>query len=110
MDPFTRRSGPWTVTHVPAGHSAYDRVLGRMTSWSLEVSHDSGWLIVSSEGSTTAHVFSRDGLLVGVIEPDDYAQPYPNPLAATRSQLLMDALTAWTHRHAAEYGEPAIDD
>jgi hypothetical protein len=81
-----------------------------MTSWSLEVSHDSGWLIITSEGSATAHIFSPDGLLLGVIDPADYAQPRPNPLMATRSQLLMDALTAWTRDHAAEFDEPAIDD
>jgi hypothetical protein len=110
VEPFTRRSGPWTVSHLPAGHSAYDRVLGRLTAWSLEVAHDSGWRIIAYEGSPEAQVISPGGLLVGVIDPTDYATPRTASLAGARSLLLIDALTAWVHEHADEYDEPDITD
>lgn len=110
MDPFTRQVGPWTVAHVPAGHSAYDRVLGRLSAWSLEARHDSGWVIVEHEGEPTANVYSPTGLLLAVIVPEEWAPPRPPSLTAGRSPMLIDALTAWVHANAAEYDEPGITD
>jgi hypothetical protein len=108
VEPFTRQSGAWTISHLPAGHSAYDRVLGRLTSWSLEVAHETGWRMVEHEGDPEARVISPGGILVGVINPTDYAEPQPASLTAVRSQLLIAALTAWVHEHAPDYDEPDI--
>lgn len=110
MDPFSRRSGAWTISHVPAGHSAYDRVLGRLSAWSLEARHDSGWIIVEHEGEYTADIYSPGGLLVAVITPEDQVPPRPPSLTTGRSHLLIDALTAWTRAHADEFDEPDIQD
>jgi len=110
VDPFTRQSGPWTITHAPARHSTYDRVLGRLATWSLEIGHATGWHIVEHEGETTADIYTPSGLLVAVIRPEDFADPRPPSLTAGRSPVLIDALTAWTHAHAEEFDEPDIHD
>ena len=103
MDPFTRQSGPWTIAHRPDGHSAYDRVLGRLSAWSLEVTHEDGWRIVEHEGEQTASIFSPGGLPVAVISPDEYA-PHQRPSLTTgRSGLLIVALVAWVHENASEF-------
>lgn len=110
MDPITSRKGPWTITHVPAGASAYDRVIGRITPWSMVVAHDSGWSIVEDEGAPTARIVTPAGLLVGVIRVAEYADVTRSPLTTARSDVLSEALTAWTSRHAAEFDEPGIAD
>jgi hypothetical protein len=108
VDPFTRQWGPWTIVHSPDGHSAYDRVLGRISAWSLEVTHDSGWRIVEHEGESTANVITPGGLLVAVIEPDAHAPHHRPTLTSGRSGLLIEALVAWVHAHAEEFDEPDI--
>jgi hypothetical protein len=110
VDPFTRHVGPWTISHAPAGHNAYDRVLGRLSTWALEVTHATGWRIVEHEGASDAQIFSPGGLLVGVIDPDEYAPNHQPTLTSGRSALLTEALVAWAHAHAEEYGEPDIPE
>jgi len=109
VDPFTRQSGPWTITHRPYGHNAYDRVLGRMTAWAIDVAHETGWRIVEHEGEQTARIYSPDGLLVGVVDPDE-DDAHRTPSLAGRSPLLVRALTDWVHEHADEFGEPDIPE
>ena len=109
MDPFTRQSGPWLISHRPYGHNAYDRVLGRMTAWALEVSHETGWRIVEHEGEPTVRIYSPDGLLVGIVDADHLTTDGV-PSLTGRSPLLMRALTAWVHEHADEFGEPDIPE
>ncbi|MEI6360844.1 MAG: hypothetical protein WCP95_01815 [Actinomycetes bacterium] len=110
MKPFTRHAGPWTIVHSPAGHSAYDRVLGRISAWSLEVAHETGWRIVEHEGEHTATVYTPGGLLVGVIDPDVIAHDHRPTMTSGRSGLLADALTRWVHDHADEFDESDIVD
>lgn len=110
MEPFTRQTGPWTIVHSPDGHSAYDRVLGRLSAWSLEVTHVSGWRIVEHEGETTASIYTPSGLLVAVIDPDAQVPHHQPTLSSGRSGLLVDALTSWVHENAEEFGEPDIAD
>ena len=110
VDPFARQMGPWTIVHSPDGHSAYDRVLGRISAWSLEVTHDSGWRIVEHEGESTASIYSPSGLLLAVVDPADEAPDHQPTLASGRSGLLIDALTIWVHRNAENFDEPDIYD
>jgi hypothetical protein len=110
MNPFTRQTGPWTIVHSPDGHSAYDRVLGRISAWELVVTHETGWRIVEHEGELTAMVYTPNGLLVGVIEPAEWAPGQRPSLATGRSGLLATALTNWAHQHAEEFDEPDIID
>jgi hypothetical protein len=110
VEPFTRQSGPWTIVHSPDGHSAYDRVLGRISAWSLDVTHETGWRIIEHEGESTASIFSPGGLLVAVIEPDMLVPHHQPTLASGRSGLLIDALVAWVHQNAEEFDEPDIEE
>ncbi len=105
MDGLTRRQGPWTITHVPASHSAYDRVLGRMTAWALLVEHDMGWRIVQYEHETEAQIMTPGGYPVGVVDV-----PGAGPFGPPRHDLLIEALRDWVRQHAADYEEPLLPD
>lgn len=110
MEGLTRRQGPWTIQHVPGDTSAYDRVIGRMTPWSVLVEHETtGWRIFQYERDPNAQIVAPSGILVEVVNVDAWAGPRSSPLASTGDRLIV-ALRAWVNLHAEEYDEPLIGD
>lgn len=108
MDGLTRQLGAWEVSHVPGGHNAYDRVLGRMTPWALMVEHVTGWRIIQYERSAEAEIVTPGGVLVQVITVSAFA--LPTAITSPRHEVLIEALRAWVNAHAEEYEEVAIGD
>lgn len=110
MEGLTRRQGPWTIQHVPGEKNAYDRVIGRMTPWSVLVEHETtGWRIFQYERDPKAQIVAPSGILVDVVDVDEWAGPRPSPLTPTGDRLIV-ALRTWVSMHAEQYEEPLIDD
>ena len=110
MEGLTRRQGSWTIQHVPGDKGAYDRVIGRMTPWSVLVEHEpTGWRIFQYERDPKAQIVAPSGILVEVVDVDEWAGPRPSPLTSTGDRLIV-ALRSWVNLHAEAYEEPLIND
>lgn len=110
MEGLTRRQGPWLIQHVPGEKNAYDRVMGRMTPWSVLVEHEAtGWRIFQYERDPNAQIVAPSGILVQVIDVEEWAGPKASPTEPSGERLIA-ALRIWVDMHADEYEEPRIQD